>query len=244
MRPLPSALRPITLSAGLAFILASMPLSARAGTDTPRSAEATEDAATAAGSADASAAVRAGQPGSLLLMRGQDGRYVEADEAALPDAVTRQPCYKYNNYWCLKGTKWEGQDQVGEQRLAVFQDPVYAARAVAITLHAYRFKYNLRTPREVMSRYILSPDCLKSGPNTAKCTHMWGLVDKYAHRIASALGISPNEPMKIFPSKTTVNLERARVLFREMAHIEIGQTLRVTDELIDMGLERAGFKPN
>lgn len=177
-----------------------------------------------------------------LLMRTGDGSYVKADVAALPKTVVEQPCYQYNNYWCLKGTQWEGQEKVGRQRLAVFQDPVYAARAVAITIHAYRFKHNLRTPREIMTRYILSPDCRESGPGTAKCTHMWGLVDKYAHRIGAALGIGPNEPMKIFPSRTTVNLERARALFREMAHIEIGQTLRVPDELIDKGLERAGFK--
>lgn len=177
-----------------------------------------------------------------LLMRASDGSYVKADVSSLPAAVVDQPCYKYNNYWCLKGTKWEGQEKVGNQRLAVFNDPAYAARAVAITIHAYRFKHNLRTPREIMTRYILSPDCREQGPGTAKCTHMWGLVDKYAHRIATALGIGPNEPMKIFPSQTTVNLERARTLFREMAHIEIGQTLRVPDELIDRGLELAGFR--
>lgn len=177
-----------------------------------------------------------------LLMRTADGRYVKAELASLPKSVVEQPCYEYNNYWCLKGTRWEGQEKVGRQRLAVFQDPVYAARAVAITIHAYRFKHNLRTPREIMTRYILSPDCRQNGPGTAKCTHMWGLVDKYAHRIGAALGIGPNEPMKIFSSRTTVNLERARTLFREMAHIEIGQTLRVPDELIDKGLERAGFK--
>lgn len=177
-----------------------------------------------------------------LLMRTADGRYVKAELASLPKSVVEQPCYEYNNYWCLKGTRWEGQEKVGRQRLAVFQDPVYAARAVAITIHAYRFKHNLRTPREIMTRYILSPDCRQNGPGTAKCTHMWGLVDKYAQRIGAALGIGPNEPMKIFSSHTTVNLERARTLFREMAHIEIGQTLRVPDELIDKGLERAGFK--
>lgn len=249
MRPLPSALGPICLSAGLAFVVALTPLSAGAGTETTT----TESSATAAETtADASAEASppslaeqlAARKGSAprLLMRAQDGRYVEADEAALPDAVTRQPCYQYNNYWCLKGTQWEGQAKVGEQRLAVFHDPVYAARAVAITMHAYRFKHNLRTPREVMTRYILSPDCREQGAKGPKCSHMWSLVDKYAHRIASALGIGPNEPMRIFPSQTTVNLERARVLFREMAHIEIGQTLRVTDDLIDKGLERAGFK--
>jgi len=177
-------------------------------------------------------------------MRSGDGSYVKADLASLPKVVVEQPCYQYNNYWCLKGTQWEGQEKVGRQRLAVFQDPIYAARAIAITMHAYRFKHNLRTPREIMTRYILSPDCRKSGPGTAKCTHMWGLVDKYAQRIGAALGIGPNEPMKIFPSQSTVNLERARTLFREMAHIEIGQTLRVPDELIDKGLERAGLKAN
>ena len=220
---------------------AAVPVSAAAPETSPADA-----AAQNAVAQNASAELR---PASLppvstppLLMRAADGSYVKADLASLPKAVVEQPCYEYNNYWCLKGTKWEGQEKVGRQRLAVFQDPVYAARAVAITIHAYRFKHNLRTPREIMTRYILSPDCREKGPATAKCTHMWGLVDKYAHRIATALGIGPNEPMKIFPSQTTVNLERARTLFREMAHIEIGQTLRVPDELIDKGLERAGLK--
>ena len=241
MRQLPCALKPLALRtftfvAGLAVSLGA--------------ANAAETAAeqTAAPSVTPEAPAEA-KPASLqptstppLLMRAGDGSYVKADVSSLPKAVVEQPCYQYNNYWCLKGTRWEGQEKVGEQRLAVFHDPIYAARAVAITIHAYRFKHNLRTPREVMTRYILSPDCRKNGPSTAKCSSMWGLVDKYANRIGAALGIGPNEPMKVFTSQSTVNLQRARTLFREMAHIEIGQTLRVPDELIDKGLERAGFK--
>ena len=246
MRPLPSAFRSIALQAGLATAIVLAAASTSAIAQTPASAETaapveTADAASATATAAATAAPAA-QDALPLLMRQPDGKYVQADEDALPDAVTRQPCYQYNNYWCLKGTQWEGQAKVGEQRLAVFQDPVYAARAIAITLHAYRFKHNLRTPREIMTRYILSPACREKGRKTDKCSTMWGLVDKYAHRIATALGIGPDEPVKVFPSKTTVDRQRARTLFREMAHIEIGQTLRVTDELIDQGLERAGFK--
>lgn len=179
-----------------------------------------------------------------LLVRQSDGGYGQADLDKLPAAVTQQPCYRYNNYWCLKGTKWEGQARVGEQKLAVFQDPADAARALAITLHAYRFKYGLRTPKEIMSRFILSPNCREGGRDASGCGSMWGLVDKYAARIAKAMGISPNEPLGVFKSKTTVDKERARILFREMAHIEIGQTLRVSDELIDQGLKRAGFEAN
>lgn len=228
------------------------PAAASTSASTPAAAASTPAAASAplasatAPASPAEAKLASLQPTSTppLLMRSGDGSYVKADVASLPKVVVEQPCYQYNNYWCLKGTQWEGQEKVGRQRLAVFQDPIYAARAIAITMHAYRFKHNLRTPREIMTRYILSPDCRESGPGTAKCTHMWGLVDKYAQRIGAALGIGPNEPMKIFPSQSTVNLERARTLFREMAHIEIGQTLRVPDELIDKGLERAGLKAN
>lgn len=223
---------------------ASAPAAAAPGSAPAPSASASASASTPAAPAETRPASL--QPTSTppLLMRSGDGSYVKADVASLPKVVVEQPCYQYNNYWCLKGTQWEGQEKVGRQRLAVFQDPIYAARAIAITMHAYRFKHNLRTPREIMTRYILSPDCRESGPGTAKCTHMWGLVDKYAQRIGAALGIGPNEPMKIFPSQSTVNLDRARTLFREMAHIEIGQTLRVPDELIDKGLERAGLKAN
>lgn len=243
MRPLPCAPKPLApkslapkafaFMAGLAFSLSAA--SAAETTAEQPAAPAVEAEKTETASL---------QPTSAppLLMRTRDGSYVKADETALPKAVVEQPCYQYNNYWCLKGTRWEGQEKVGEQRLAVFHDPIYAARAVAITIHAYRFKHNLRTPREIMTRYILSPDCRKNGPSGEKCTRMWELVDKYAHRIGAALGIGPNEPLKVFTSQNTVNLERARTLFREMAHIEIGQTLRVPDELIDKGLERAGFK--
>lgn len=256
MRQLPIAPKPLVvfrqfaavaaLAAGMTYGLstanaAEASLEAQATATAPQATSAPQTASAPETPAEAGSASL--QPASTpsLLMRTSDGSYVKADVAELPKAVVEQPCYQYNNYWCLKGTKWEGQEKVGRQRLAVFQDPIYSARAVAITIHAYRFKHNLRTPREIMTRYILSPDCRESGPGTAKCSHMWGLVDKYAKRIGTALGIGPNEPMRIFPSKTTVNFERARTLFREMAHIEIGQTLRVPDELIDKGLERAGL---
>lgn len=240
MRPLPCALKPLAPRAFAFMAGLALSLSAANAAETAAEKPAAPAVESEAGKTGAASLQLTSTP--PLLMRTRDGSYVKADEAALPKAVVEQPCYQYNNYWCLKGTRWEGQEKVGEQRLAVFHDPIYAARAVAITIHAYRFKHNLRTPREIMTRYILSPDCRKNGPNGEKCTRMWGLVDKYAHRIGAALGIGPNEPLKVFTSQNTVNLDRARTLFREMAHIEIGQTLRVPDELIDKGLERAGFK--
>lgn len=242
MRQLPTSLKPLVFAAALAFGATAAAAAETTAEQQAAPVASTETAAATAAPAEAKTASLQPTDAPPLLMRARDGNYVKADLAALPPTVVEQPCYQYNNYWCLKGTRWEGQAKVGEQRLAVFHDPIYAARAVAITIHAYRFKHNLRTPREIMTRYILSPDCRKNGPGTAKCSSMWGLVDKYAHRIGAALGIGPNDPLQVFTSRNTVNVERARALFREMAHIEIGQTLRVPDELIDKGLERAGFK--
>jgi hypothetical protein len=176
-----------------------------------------------------------------LLVRQPNGAYAPAPLVGLPGTVAEQPCLKYNNFWCLKGTQWRGQTKVGTHRLAVFADPADAARAFAITLQAYRFKHGLSTPTQIMSRFILNPGCLKGGRSKAGCASMWKLVDRHAGRLAGALGIGPHEDTGVFVDRTRVNIERARILFREVAHIEIGTTLRVRDSVTDEGLTRAGI---
>lgn len=176
-----------------------------------------------------------------LLARQADGSYGEARLADQPRVVKGQACVRYNNYWCLKGTKWEGQIRVGEQRLAVFADPLDAARAYAITMKVYRFKHGLKSPRDVVARFIMNPRCLKAGAKAKGCAHMWSLVDKYSRRIAAALDIKPTDDMAIFKDHNTVDIKRARILFRETAHIEIGTTLRIKDTVVEEGIKRAGF---
>ena len=126
-----------------------------------------------------------------LLVRQPDGAYAPAPLVGLPGTVAEQPCLKYNNFWCLKGTQWRGQTKVGTHRLAVFADPADAARAFAITLQAYRFKHGLSTPTQIMSRFILNPGCLKGGRSKAGCASMWKLVDRHAGRLAGARTARP-----------------------------------------------------
>lgn len=176
-----------------------------------------------------------------LLIRQRGGHYAPGSLSRLPRSEANQVCLAYNNYWCLKGTRWEGQVRVGKQRLAVFDNGTQAARAVALTLQAYRFKHGLRTPRQVMTRYVLSAECRKGGRAAPGCETMWQKVDRYAARIGQALGIRPDDPMGVFKARNVVDRQRAHTLFREMAHIEVGDSVRVREEVLDEGLRRAGI---
>lgn len=173
-----------------------------------------------------------------LLVRQKDGSYAPG---ALPAATTAQPCVRYKNYWCLKGVGWEGKVGTGEQNLIIFADAPSAARAFAITMRTYQFRHGLKTPRAVMSRFILSPGCLTGGRAAAGCAGGWALVDRYANQIGKALGIGADDPIGLFADRQMIDAKKARILFREVAHIEIGISVQVTDALIDEGLRRAGL---
>jgi hypothetical protein len=178
-------------------------------------------------------------PVDPLLVRQADGTYAPGP---IPAATRAQACFRYNNYWCLKGIGWEGKTGIGEQNLVVFSDPAWSARAFAITMRTYQFRHKLLTPRQVMSRFILSPACLGGGRTTAGCEDGWRLVDRYARQIAAALAIGPDDAIGLFKSRYVINADKAHKMFRTIAHIEIGISVQVTDALIDEGLRLAGIK--
>lgn len=172
-------------------------------------------------------------------VRQADGRYAAGP---VPEVTRSQPCFRYNNFWCLKGIGWEGKTGIGEQNLVMFSEPAWGARAFAITMRTYQFRHRLLTPRQVMSRFILSPGCAAGSAATAGCADGWRLVDRYARQIGAALGIGADEAIGLFKSREVIDADKAHKLFRTVAHIEIGISVQVTDALIDEGLRRAGIR--
>ncbi len=160
--------------------------------------------------------------------------------AMLPKTIISQPCVRYNNFWCLKGLHWNGQTGVGEQHLAVFATPVYAARAFAIMIKKYYMVYNLKTPRTILGRFILSPVCTTEHTSPV-CRDMWARVSKYSTDLSAAMGIADDEDCTLLRADGSFNAARARVLFKALAHQESGITLQVSDALIDEGIKAAGI---
>lgn len=160
--------------------------------------------------------------------------------AALPKIVTSQPCVRYNNFWCLKGTHWDGEISAGEQHLAVFSSPVYAARAFAIVITKYYTAYKLKTPHAILSRFILSPACA-TDRTSAICQDMWARVSQYSASLSDAMGIAADDDCALLRADGSLNAARARLLFRAIAHQESGTTLQINDALIDAGVKAAGM---
>lgn len=158
----------------------------------------------------------------------------------LPKVITSQPCVRYNNFWCLKGTQWDGQIKVGEQHLAIFSTPVYSARAFAVMIKKYYRVYKLKTPRTMLSRFILSPSCAAQ-KSLSVCKDMWARVDKYSVDLAGAMGIAVDEDCGIMRPDGSFVATRARILFRALAHQESGITLQVNDALVDEGIKASGI---
>ena len=74
-------------------------------------------------------------------------------------------CIHHNNYWCVKTPKddqWVGQTAKDPANHAIFDDATYSARAFTRIMRSYRFRHNLRTARQILSRYAPSSDCLGS----------------------------------------------------------------------------------
>lgn len=74
-------------------------------------------------------------------------------------------CIHHNNYWCVKtpkGDRWVGQTAKDPANHAIFKDATFSARAFTRIMRSYRFRHNLRTARQIISRYAPSSDCLGS----------------------------------------------------------------------------------
>lgn len=92
--------------------------------------------------------------------RGKGIRFSRRDLAEL-----KSLCVTKNNYWCVKtpgGDTWRGQVDEDLAHHAIFSDPAWSARAFARIMRSYRFRHNLRTAREVISRYAPPSDCIGS----------------------------------------------------------------------------------
>lgn len=85
-----------------------------------------------------------------------------------------------------KGQNWRGlsNDQSGDNRFAIFSAPLWGIRALARLLINYQRIHNLRTVREIISRWAPSHE-----NNTSA----------YALAVARAAGVDPDQEIDVIP---------------------------------------------
>jgi len=105
------------------------------------------------------------QPANKFLAAKPSGAYRKASFTSVELKGPGKRCIHHNNYWCVKtpkGDQWVGQTARDPANHAIFQNATYSARAFTRIMRSYRFRHNLRTARQIISRYAPSSDCLGS----------------------------------------------------------------------------------
>lgn len=118
-----------------------------------------------------------------------------------------------------KGDNWQGlaQDQSGDSRFAVFSDPVWGIRAMAVILRGYQSRHGLNTIRGIISRWAPS-----SENNT----------EAYIRQVAEGSGFGANSPLNLNDPTTL------RRVITPMIRHENGQQPYSLSQIIE-GIRRA-----
>ena len=173
--------------------------------------------------------------------------WVSASEHFTAGSKKLPLCARYNNYFCIKkpaGDTWNGQVGIDNKKHAIFSDPVMGTRAFFRLMRTYRFKYNLRSTNDIFGRYAPADDCIGSvdrDPVTNECPNGENPTWAYAKIVARKLGLKPTDDIKLFTGPNTVDLNVARTLAQGVAAFELSNRYRLSNDLIDKGIEKAGF---
>lgn len=177
-----------------------------------------------------------------VLVRNEAGTYVPFDftEEILAQAPL---CIRHENYWCVKTPpNWDGKVGSDARGHAIFADPAMGARAFAVLMRTYRFKYERETAKEIISRYAPATDCVGSIGIPPDCPHGLNPVNEYALEIAKAVGKSADEKLDLFADDGRIDLRVAIPLFQAFARFELTAKYQVSEELIRQGIAKAGIK--
>ena len=167
-----------------------------------------------------------------LLIRMRDGTY---SQAAFSEQELNAPgmvCIRFNNYWCIKSplgeeTYWRGQISQDDRRHAQFSDPVFGARAFARLMHTYRFRYNLQSSSDILSRYAPTTDTVGSIEGNPL-----NPTNTYATFIARSVGKEPDDPLNLFHADGTFNAEIAVPVFQAFVRFELSAKYSIEEDFI------------
>jgi len=178
---------------------------------------------------------------SHLQMRQPTGVYAPVSltpgELNKPDMV----CIRFNNFWCVKDARWKGEIGKDARGHAQFDNPVSGARAFALLMHAYRYKYNLKTADQLIARYAPSDDCVGSIGTPPNCPYGINPVAEYSARVAKAVGKGTNEDLKLFTRAGKIDVKVAIPLFQAFSSFELTDKYRPDQRLIVLGIRSAGL---
>lgn len=183
----------------------------------------------------------------------QEGLLVATDDGQVPVSFTEEElnapgrlCIRFNNYWCIKGAGWRGETGRDDRGHAIFSDASFGARAFFYTMRSYRFRYDIKTTRQIFARYAPSSDCVGSlprDPETGLCPQGENPTVAYARTVAEAMGIGLDDDIGLFDTARRIDVAKAKKLARGVLRFEIGQQYDVTDTLLDEGIALAGIEP-
>ena len=118
----------------------------------------------------------------------------KAGDAAIPPTMRKSPaalCERINNPGCIRynpSTNWLGSD--GEHNgFVVFTSPMWGIRAMAITLRTYRRSHDLKTIREIITRWA---------PPSENNTEL------YISIVAGYVGMNPSEELRTIAQYSAV----------------------------------------
>lgn len=150
-------------------------------------------------------------------------------------------CIRYNNYWCMKAVGWEGETGKDSRGHAMFDDPVYAARAVARQFRTWWYRDQRRTAFKIMSAYAPPDDCVGSIGTPPNCKYGINPTEEYATRVAKAVEKGPHDQLELFDAKGKLNRKVAIPLMQAIARFEITEKYEVSQDLISLGIDKAGL---
>jgi len=150
-------------------------------------------------------------------------------------------CIRFNNYWCIKAVGWKGEIGRDSRGHAIFDDPVYAARAVARQFWTWWNRDKRRTAFDIMSVYAPPDDCVGSIGKPPKCKYGLNPTEAYAAKVAEAVQKGPHDMLDLFDDKGRMNRNVAIPLMQAIAKFEITDKYRVSPDIIGAGIEKAGF---
>ncbi len=129
-------------------------------------------------------------------------------EGGDPRAVSR--CVKLNNYWCIKGTGWNGMIAADPEGHAAFASAPEGAAVAALLLRRYYLEFSRRSAQAVVSRWAPAQCGLPVTPVTRGGTRPGG-----SFRLAQArrpLGPAPGTRVGPLATRGLGNTLRARYL--------------------------------
>lgn len=195
------------------------------------------------------------------------GKTVKCEQLASPR------CIMMNNYWCLAQNArnpWNGTPTLkggngnSDGHHAIFSDPKWAARAIAIDLRS-KYKAGFKTAWQIADRYspacdtlgtvgvlqgvgrscstgpqppayFKGPKCPAAPKTQSQCVAQCNCPPKIAKQIAEGTGMGVNSDLRLFDA-TGAPTVRLPLVIQNLGRQEIGMT--ISPDLVKMGVEMA-----